>query len=286
MDFDVGNHLRNSLELSGIIRETVEPLVGSYEDRQHPVSKTGDTTFEIDVPVEEAVGGFFKDNGINATVMTEDQGILHYGGGTEAIYLIDPLDGSRNARRGLPAYSCSIAVFPPGAETLEDVAVGVVSRLDTDDDYTVVAGDAARSNGKTITASGKKDLTHAVLSIGCHFAGAYGIHDDLMLRLAEATGSGVDDVWLKCYGSTALELAFLASGKTDLIVDLRAGAGLAATPKTYDVAAGLLLCRESGAEVSYGSDSIPQPLPVDPTVKVQLVGAGSSTLFDQLTGYL
>ena len=91
------------------------------------------------------------------------------------------------------------------------------------------------------------------------------------------------DVWVKCFGSTALELAYLASGRIDLMVDLRASAGLQATPKTYDIAAGLLLCREAGACLEYGSKTIPEKIPVDPTVPVQLLGAANERLFKILT---
>jgi myo-inositol-1(or 4)-monophosphatase len=286
VNFDADKHLRISLELARVIRETLEPHVGVYEDREHPRGSTGDTTYEVDVPVENAVQEFFRDSGLQVKVYTEDRGEVLFGSEPEAVYMIDPLDGSRNARRGLPLYSCSIAVFPPSAGYIDEAVVGVVSRLDAREEYTVIAGMGAEKDGEPIKPSGKKDFRDAVMTVGSHLSAGYGVHADFMQRLAEDVGYSVSDVWVKVLGSTALELAYLASGCVDMHLDLRAGAGLEATPKTYDVAAGLLLCSESGAEVLYGSDSLPQRLLIDPTLRVQFLGAGNKTLLNKVLKYL
>ncbi len=286
MDFNAQEHLDLSLRLTDLIRKTIKPLVGVYEDIDHPIGKTGDMTFEVDMPIENAVQDFFEESGISAKVITEDRGEIIFGDDPEAIYLIDPLDGSRNARRGLPIYATSIAVYPPEADYLDEAQVGVVSRLDVNDDYTVISGLGALLNGKKITSSSKTDFTNSIACVGTHFAKAYKVHADIVERLSGIVDSEINDINIKYYGSTSIELALLAAGNIDLIIDFRAGFGLTATPKTYDIAAGLLLCREAGAQVMSGGNVLPDRLPIDPNVRVQLFGACNKELLNKASKYL
>ncbi|MFC2162575.1 inositol monophosphatase family protein [Candidatus Altiarchaeota archaeon] len=288
MDFDSDFHLATSLKLSGLLRRVIEPLAGCYEDKRFGRGVTGDTTFEIDQPIEAAVYDYFEVLDLPLVIYTEDQGEVRFGDDDPlAYYLIDPLDGSRNARRGLPVYSTSIAVYPPEAGSLDEVGVGVVSRLDGVDDFWAIKGKGAYCGKKPLKPSPKTDLTNAVISVGSHLTTAYHVHAGFMARMAADVEDEVSDLWVKAYGSSALEMAFIAAGYSDIMVDLRAGCGLDATPKTYDIAAAMLLCRESGAEVSYGgAGGMDGGLPIDPSIRVQFLAAGNKTLYDLASNYL
>ena len=273
------------MKLARRLKRTVRRHVGVYVDEARD-GATGDTTYEVDEPMEAAVTEYFTDIDIPCRVMTEDAGVRDFGEDPEYIFLIDPLDGSRNARRGLPLYCCSIAAYEAGAGELSEAVCGVIERFDAPGEYVAVRGRGASLNGKPISPSPKTTTEDAIIALGCHFVGAVPKFSDAALKLSELSARDDRSVMVKCYGSTALELAFLASGKIDMIYDLRAAVGFRAGLKTYDVAAGILICRESGAVVEYGRGSIPEELPVSPYIPVQILGAGNRVLFKRLTNTL
>src|SRR5437763_10402253 len=85
----------------------------------------GDMTLAIDRDVEDAVLGELEAFGVGATVVTEERGRLQVAGGGPAVVVVDPIDGSLNAKRRLRPYSLSIAVA--GGGTMADVAFGYVA---------------------------------------------------------------------------------------------------------------------------------------------------------------
>ncbi|MBD3389136.1 MAG: hypothetical protein GF416_08585 [Candidatus Altiarchaeales archaeon] len=275
-----------ALELARGLKVIARENSGKFIDGEDNYGVTGDATFEVDVPIEDEVERFFKESDLPCRVMTEDRGIIDYGEDPEFIFLIDPLDGSRNARRNLPFYCCSIAVYDIGASELSDALCAVVERFDADEEFTAVRGKGAKLNGELISPSSKKNLKDAVAEVGAHFASSLPIYSDVMSNLGGLAERQERDVWVKCYGSTALELAYLACGRVDLMCELRAASGFDATPKTYDIAAGLLLCSESGAVIEYGKDKIPEKLPLDPSLNTQFLGAGNRELFKVLANSL
>jgi|GEM_PF-954157 len=275
-------HLKNCRHISDAIADAIAPLIGEYEDRTFERGITGDVTYEIDVPIEDAVAGFFADNEIPATVSTEDTGTRDFNGGGP-IYLIDPLDGSRNARRGLPFYCCSIAVFPPGSTELSQAEVSLIRRLDHDETFHAISGEGAMHDGAPMHPSKKTGITDAIICLGSHFASSYEAHRDLVAKLAKMGDGGPQDAMLKCLGSTALELAHIACGRADMLVDLRYGHGLSVCPKTYDIAAGIHICRQAGAKAIYGSENLPQELPPDPSIPIQVAAAANEPLFTLLS---
>jgi len=275
-----------AVDLARKLKKTAADFHGEYTDGIIHYGATGDVTYEVDVPLERAVDSYFKVQKIPCRVMTEDSGVKDYGDDPEYVFLIDPLDGSRNARRTLPMHCCSIAAYDINAKEISEALCAVVARFDADEEFTAERGCGATLNGRRIKPSRKKSLDDAVIAMGCHFASAVPIFAEAGRRLGSQVESPERDVWVKAYGSTALELAFLACGRVDMIYDVRAGAGLKATPKTYDIAAGLLLCQEAGAIVEYGGRRIPQKLALDPKLPAQVRGAGNKRLFNTLVNTL
>jgi len=274
-----------ALRLARKLRMTAGEYTGVY-DENVGWGKTGDVTYEVDVPLEEAVAEYFSDLSTPCRVITEDAGVVDYGLEPKYVFMIDPLDGSRNARRGLPLHCSSIAVYEAGATELSEAVSSVIERHDLREEYVAVRGGGATLNDRKIKPSGKTVLNDAVLALGCHFAPAVGMYAKLSSRLGREVKSHERNITVKSYGSTALELALLASGKVDMLLDIRASTRYRAAPKTYDIAAGLLLCSEAGAIVEYGGHTLPERLPLDPTVRVQVAGAGNMRLFNILRNSL
>ncbi len=149
-------------------------------------------------------------------VLSEESG-LRPGSGASTV-IIDPVDGSTNASRGIPHYCISLCAV----EGLTPVA-GLVRHLVSGEEFTATAGDGARRNGQPIIPSGRTNGERAVIGV----SGRPGA--DL-------------PVWqVRVLGSAALDLCAVACGRLDAYIDLNSNHGV------WDYAAGVLICAEAGA---------------------------------------
>ena len=101
-------------------------------------------------------------------MISEEIGEFKIGKGpSEAVFVVDPLDGTRNAIKNIPAYGISIAVADPkGASkfvskiqaklTISDIEIGFVKNFATGDIYNAQKGKGAWLNGKRIKPSARK----------------------------------------------------------------------------------------------------------------------------------
>lgn len=148
--------------------------------------------------------------------------------------VVDPLDGSSNFERGIPFYCTSVAIVE--GSSLDDTVVGVVRDLVTGDVYAAMRGKGATKNGKPIATSKTTDLTRAVVGVDLS-RGPPG--------LAAALAPLIQGVKRQVHlGANALELCYLAEGRTDSFVDLRG------RMRVTDFAAANLIAREAGATIS------------------------------------
>ena len=86
----------------------------------------GDRTLEIDAAAEDVVFAElqkFHDDGFRFTAVSEERGIVDFGD-PDCLVVIDPIDGSLNAKRGLPHFALSLAVSD--GPTMADVTFGFV----------------------------------------------------------------------------------------------------------------------------------------------------------------
>ena len=147
-------------------------------------------------------------------------------------WIVDPLDGTTNFVHGVPFFASSIALARG-----KEVLCGTVYNPMVEECYTAALGEGAFLNGKPIRTSGVTDPANALASVS--FPTMTG-HDspDLIafLKLIPHTQA------IRRTGSTAINLAYVAAGRFDLLTCYRAHA--------WDVAAGVLLVREAGGIVS------------------------------------
>ena len=97
--------------------------------------------------------------GAGLSVLSEESGVSA-DGPTGLLAVVDPVDGSTNAHRGIPYYACSICVLDS-----EGPRVGLVSNLATGTRYAAVRGDGAERDGSRIEPSGCADLGQAIVGI-------------------------------------------------------------------------------------------------------------------------
>ena len=95
----------------------------------------GDDTTEIDARAEQAVLRHFED----VSVVSEEVGQLRRD--SPHLVVIDPIDGSLNAKRGIPFFSLSVAVADGG--TMDDINFGFVHDFGSGEEWTARRGEGA-----------------------------------------------------------------------------------------------------------------------------------------------
>src|SRR5919202_950981 len=113
----------------------------------------GDRTLKIDEAAEEIVFAELDRlhaAGAHFTAISEERGTVDFGGdGT--VVVVDPIDGSLNAKRGLPHHAVSIAVAD--GPTMADVKFGFVQDFGPDEEWVAWRGEGARLNGALLDRS-------------------------------------------------------------------------------------------------------------------------------------
>lgn len=151
----------------------------------------------------------------------------------DAVWVIDPLDGTTSFVHGYPCWSVSVAYLEQGtprAAAVYDVPSGVM--------YTASSGDGATSNGQPLACSGAATVDEALLITGFPYDRTGTL--DRQLALLERALRRVHDV--RRDGSAAVDLCRVAANAADGFWEL----GL----RCWDMAAGVLVLTESGARVT------------------------------------
>jgi len=222
-----------------------EPVVGR--------GRGGDETTAIDAAAEAAILARFRDSG--ATIVSEEVGMLE-GGGTTLV--IDPIDGSLNAKRGIPFFSLSVAVAE-GA-TMGDVELGFVHDFGSGEEWTARRGEGAWLNGEPLGAERPKDEVE-ILSFEATLTSLVAADAGKVAGLAYR---------LRVMGSLALSLCHLAAGRVDAVCSLKPA-------RSVDIAAAQLLVRELGLAIELFDVADPfYAAPLDLEGRSRVAAAGNS----------
>ncbi|WP_108483190.1 inositol monophosphatase family protein [Oceaniglobus ichthyenteri] len=145
-------------------------------------------------------------------------------------WIVDPLDGTTNFLHGLPHWCISIALEHKG-----EIVSGVIFDPAKDEMFVAEKGGGAWMNESRIRVSGRRSLIEGVFACSIPHSGGPGLPEKLreFARIMPAVAA------VRHWGSAALNLAYVAAGRFDGQWDQRL--------KPWDVAAGLLICREAGA---------------------------------------
>ncbi|MEO6155170.1 MAG: inositol monophosphatase family protein, partial [Thermomonas sp.] len=149
-----------------------------------------------------------------------------------SVFVIDPLDGTSNYLRGFPHWCVSIALVEGG-----EVQHGVIFDPLRNELFTASRGSGAVLNDRRIRVSERKELAGAMLGTG--FVPRERERTPAQLECLRELLRDAEDI--RRTGSAALDLAYVACGRTDAYFE----AGV----KPWDIAAGLLLVREAGGRV-------------------------------------
>jgi myo-inositol-1(or 4)-monophosphatase len=218
-------------DLTELARGAGAILRGGFGQR-HTIRHKGriDLVTEYDKRSEDYLVGELHSRFPGHTLYAEEGGKTE--GHADAVWYIDPLDGTTNYAHGFPLFAVSIAYAEAGA-----LRLGAVYNPIYDEMYTAELGKGARFNGELVGVSEPEDLLHSLLTTG--FA-----YDDWVIntnlehfihfsRLCQG---------VRRLGSAALDLCYIASGRLDGYWEI--------SLQPWDSAAGGLIAREAGATVT------------------------------------
>jgi myo-inositol-1(or 4)-monophosphatase len=223
----------------------------------------GDDTTAIDQAAEDAVVGRLDALEDDFVLVSEELGERTFGAGGARRVVVDPIDGSVNAKRGIPFFSFSLAVAE--GPTMDDVVFGYVYDFGSGEEWTAQRGAGAFLDGARLGAQRSKE-TLEILSFE-------GTTTAIVAERIGATVGLADRI--RVMGSLALSLCHLAAGRVDGVVSLKAA-------RSVDIAAAQLLVRECGLAIELFEDPPFGDAPLDLVTRSRVAAAGSPELVQQL----
>lgn len=218
----------------------------------------GDITSAIDQAIESAVLSRLATEDVS--VVSEELGL--YGDGRWTV-VVDPIDGSQNAERGIPYFALSVAVAD--GNTMDDVVFGFVYDFGANEEWTAVRGGGAFLNGNPLPPVPKRDEIQ-FLSIEATRATLVA---EKLPALAQLTDR------IRIMGAQAITYCHLAAGRTDAVVCLKAS-------RSVDVAAAQLLVLEQGMAIELVDGGTLGEHPLDLIGRSRFIAAHTPELCAQL----
>lgn len=214
-------------------------------DTPFSVRKKGavDLVTEVDEASEAAIRKVLEKATPGFAVLGEEGGRTGLG---EALWIVDPLDGTTNFAHGIPVFCVSIALMLSG-----QLSVGVVYDPMRDELFHAEKGGGAFLNSSPIRVSPRDDLDSSVLATGF----AYDYRTATRHNFTAFTNMTRATRGVRRLGAAALDLAYVAKGRFDGFWEL----GL----KPWDTAAGTLLIREAGGVVTDLANNTYDPFTAD-----------------------
>ncbi|MGW1529262.1 inositol monophosphatase family protein [Streptomyces sp. NPDC001588] len=212
-------------QASSLVTEMAVGAVRSKGDR--------DMVSEIDLAVEERVRAFLQKETPEIGFLGEESG----GAGIDGplTWALDPVDGTANLVNGLPLCAVSLGLVEDNRSVL-----GVIDLPFMRHRFRAAEGHGAYADDEPIRPSQTTAMNDAIVAIGDYAVGVRAQERnvrrlDLTRRLAEQV------LRVRMFGSAAIDLSWVASGKLD--------ASIALSNHPWDMAAGVAIAREAGAAV-------------------------------------
>jgi myo-inositol-1(or 4)-monophosphatase len=248
----------------GDLRTALAELPTRHE--REPVLRRGeggDDTTAIDAAAEDAVVARLEALGEDFVLVSEELGERSFGAGGSRRVVVDPVDGSVNAKRGIPFFALSIAVAD--GPTMDDVSFGYVYDFGSGEEWTARRGEGARLDGAPLGPVRPKESIELLSFEGTTTATIAG-QIERVVGLAER---------VRVMGSLALSLCHLAAGRVDAVCSLKPA-------RSIDIAAAQLLVREAGLSIELFEQPPFGSAPLDLGTRSRLAAAGNEALCSAL----
>ena len=211
------------------VQSAVVAFRGSFGEKVG-VGAYGLSTSAIDKVAEQAVLAELDRLGEPLNVLSEEAGFIDRGG--DSTLVLDPVDGTHNAERGLPIYSTSMAV---GKDSMEGTTHALVMDLVSGKTYYASKGEGAFEDGNRLRVrqfNSGDTLFTVYLGVNAHEK-AYKI-----ARMARR---------VRNLGAASLDMCIVASGAADMYY--MNSVARRAELRVVDIAASALILREAGGDV-------------------------------------
>ncbi len=244
-------------DVHGVLRELPtrderEVVVGEGEG--------GDETTAVDAEAERVI--LERLRAIEgATIVSEEVGELRGDGNLRIV--VDPIDGSLNAKRGIPFFSLSIAIAE--GETMDDVVFAFVHDFGSGEEWTAERGGGAWLNGGDLGPTKPREEIE-ILSFEATLTSSVAEKAAAMVGLAYR---------LRIMGSLALSLCHLAAGRVDAVCSLKGA-------RAVDIAAAQLLVRERGLAIDLPEAPPFGEAPLDTEGRSRVVAAATPAVAAEL----
>ena len=235
-----------------------EPVVGD--------GVGGDETTAIDAAAEGAVVARLERlhaDGHDFHLVSEELGERTFGSGEATRVVVDPIDGSMNAKRGIPYFSLSIAVAE--GDRMEDVYFGYVYDFGTGEEWTAARGEGAWLGEQRLGELRPKEQVE-LLGVEATVSGSVADKAVAFAGFAKR---------LRIMGSLALSLCHLAAARVDAVCSLKEA-------RAVDIAAAQLLLQECSLPIVFADEGPFGAAPLDTAARSPVAAAGTQELVERL----
>lgn len=209
--------------------------------QEFEINPFGDKSVFIDKKAQEIIVESIIKQSIKCTLLSEESGLLDFGQ-KYPLFIVDPIDGSLNAKRGIPYSAFSIA--QACAQTSDSIEEAYVLNLSNSDEFFAIKNKGSFLNNKPI----QKLLTASEI------ASIEGIKRQTNLDDLKNIFKNFHRI--RSMGSVALDLCYLAAGSIDVFFHIQPS-------RIIDYAAAKLVLEETGGGIFEWDSKMPYIAPID-----------------------
>ncbi|MEC7150337.1 MAG: inositol monophosphatase family protein [Pseudomonadota bacterium] len=215
---------------------------GEIENLQVSTKAPGDFVTSADKRTEKILIEELQKANADYGIVSEEAGLINKSNNKNK-WIIDPIDGTMNFLNGVPQFAISI-----GYEEDQEIKCGVIFNPVTNEMFCAEKGNGAYLNNSRIRVSNKKKIIDSLLVTGGPKY-ASDIKEKIFSEYVEVS-KNVSNV--RKFGSAALDMAYVASGRFD---------GYWQRELNYwDIAAGIVIVKEAGGFVNFFDEDNKNPL--------------------------
>jgi fructose-1,6-bisphosphatase/inositol monophosphatase family enzyme len=236
------------------------------------INAAGHRSRVIDLQIEDTIIDFFQEKGFPCEIEAEERGRTIISDNPKYLVIIDPLDGTTNFSKKIPLSCYGLAIAKLRKDSTDacfsDIVSASVRSFHTNEFYTSNLGKGSQLNGKMIKSSNIKKLEHSLVAFDMdRLWKKTAILDKVLKVLSRARGT-------RRFGANLLDMCYVASGKVELMIDIRNSLSAVHTP-------GLFIAKESGAIIHSMKNKIFNPKLLA-NEKMSFVLCSNEVLFEQV----
>ena len=271
------------IESSKNVYSEIKDLLGTSEGASKiSLGAGGDISRKIDIVAETTVINTIKSNNISPVIIGEECGIVNLNNSSSSssnnnnkgFVIMDAVDGTTNAIRGIPFSCCSLAFA--NEFKLSSVTDAVVLDLFTGDIYSSSKQKGSFFNNKKISVRNEKDFSSITsledfksmdVLIGTNVS---GVPPNILDEISKVISFSSH---IRHFGANALELCYFARGFMDAYIDIRGKI------RSTDMAAAYLIAKEAGGKL-YSSNGQELDSELGLKNKLSFYAVSNKKLFD------